>query len=99
MVRKTKPAAGNAKRAPVSGKQSKSRRGARKITKAEQISALLRKQKGASLGELMKATGWQQHSLRGYMSGTLVKRQGLTVTSTKIDGERRYRIVSSGGAP
>lgn len=99
MTKKAKSTGGNSKKASTVSKRISSRRDAKIITKAEQISTLLRKQDGASLAELMKATGWQQHSLRGYMSGTLVKRQGLTVTSTKIDGERRYRIVSSGGAP
>ena len=65
-------------------------------TKAEQIAMLLRRTEGASLSEMMKATGWQQHSLRGFMSGTIVKRRGLTIASVKTDGERRYRIVGAG---
>ena len=43
----------------------------------------------------MKATGWQAHSVRGFLSGALGKKMGLTVTSTKAeDGERRYSITS-----
>lgn len=68
------------------------------VTKAERITALLRRAGGASLDEMMKATGWQQHSLRGFMSGTLVKRKGLTIASEKAGDERRYRIVESGAA-
>jgi hypothetical protein len=50
---------------------------------------------GASLQQLRKATGWQAHSVRGFLSGTLKKKMGLRVTSTKPqDGERTYRIVS-----
>jgi hypothetical protein len=67
-------------------------------TKAEQITTLLRRPEGATLAEMMKATGWQQHSLRGFMSGTIVKRKGLAITSEKLDGERRYRIVLAGVA-
>ena len=41
----------------------------------------------------MKATGWPAHSVRGFLSGTLGKKMGLTVTSTKAeDGERRYSV-------
>jgi hypothetical protein len=41
----------------------------------------------------MKATGWQSHSVRGFMSGVLGKKMGLTVTSTKAeDGERHYSV-------
>ena len=41
----------------------------------------------------MKATGWQAHSVRGFLSGTVGKKMGLTVTSTKgADGERRYAV-------
>ncbi len=51
------------------------------------------KSKGASLAELMKATGWQAHSVRGFLSGTLRKKMGLKVESAKRgDGERVYSI-------
>ena len=43
--------------------------------------------------ELMKATGWQPHSIRGFLSGTVGKKMALTVTSIKAeDGERSYAI-------
>jgi hypothetical protein len=64
-------------------------------TKTAKILALLKRPGGASLQQLRKATGWQAHSVRGFLSGTLKKRMGLRVTSTKPqDGERTYRIVS-----
>ena len=45
------------------------------------------------LVDSMKATGWQAHSVRGFMSGVLGKKMGLTVTSTKAeDGEHRYSV-------
>ena len=54
----------------------------------------LRAKKGASIGDLVKATGWQPHSVRGAISGGLKKKLGLTVASEKVDGRGRvYRIV------
>jgi hypothetical protein len=62
-------------------------------SKSETVLDLLRKPNGASLPELAKATGWQNHSVRGFLSGTVKKRMGLTVTSTRADkAERRYKL-------
>ena len=55
---------------------------------------LLRRKTGASIEDLTTATGWQAHSVRGAISGTLRKRLGLTVERTKTDGTTRYRISS-----
>ena len=67
---------------------------ARKGTKTAKILALLGRADGASLQELRKATGWQAHSVRGFLSGALKKKMGLRVDSTKRDdGERTYRIT------
>ena len=64
---------------------------ARDGSKAAKILELLKRPGGATSKELMKATGWQPHSVRGFLSGTVSKKMGLTVTSTKgEDGERRY---------
>ena len=70
----------------------------RNVTKSGQISALLRRAKGASINELMNATGWQHHSVRGFLSGTLVKQKGLKLASEKYDGERRYRLNAAEAA-
>jgi hypothetical protein len=51
---------------------------------------MLRSTDGASVEELMDATGWQAHSVRGFLSGTR-KKKGVTIVSEKHDGVRRYR--------
>jgi hypothetical protein len=78
-----------AKKAPKGEKVSKARDG----SKSAKILDLLKRPGGATAKELMKATGWQAHSLRGFLSGTVGKKMGLAVTSTKgEDGERTYSI-------
>ena len=66
----------------------------RVATKADQILALLRQPSGATLQSITKATGWQAHSVRGFISGHLVKKMGLRVKSFRRDGERVYAIKS-----
>jgi len=57
---------------------------------------LLKRPDGASLQQLQKATGWQAHSVRGFLSGTLKKKMGLRVNSAKLqDGRRTYRVKST----
>jgi hypothetical protein len=60
-------------------------------TKLEQIVILLSRTAGASLADLVAATGWQAHSVRGALAGSL-KRKGHAIVSEKVDGEHRYRI-------
>jgi hypothetical protein len=59
-------------------------------TKLDRLAALLARREGASIAELMSATGWQPHSVRGALAGSL-KRRGLVITSKKVDGVRRYK--------
>jgi len=61
-------------------------------TKSETVLALLRQPGGATLKALMVATGWQAHSVRGFISGQLTKRLRLKVKSGKRDGERVYSV-------
>ncbi len=64
-------------------------------SKGAKILALISRAKGASLTEIMKATDWQAHSVRGFISGALGKKMGLKVASTRReDGERVYTLVS-----
>jgi hypothetical protein len=68
--------------------------GVRQGSKTEIILNLLRRAKGATLAEIMEATAWQAHSCRGFISGTLGKKMGLTVKSEKReDGTRVYSIA------
>jgi hypothetical protein len=62
------------------------------FTKAENIIALLKGPSGASLQTIMDLTGWQPHSVRGFISAQISKRMGLKIHSFKRDGARIYRI-------
>ena len=63
-------------------------------TKSALIVGLLKRRSGASLEELQRSSGWQAHSVRGFLSGTLKKRMGLRVISALTDtGVRRYRLT------
>jgi len=65
----------------------------REGSKKARVLALLERAKGATLSEIMKATGWQAHSVRGFISGALGTKMGITVHSAKHeDGERVYSI-------
>ena len=66
---------------------------ARQGSKTAKFLALLKRPGGATGADLMKATGWQAHSVRGFLSGTVSKKLGLAVTSAKAeDGERTYSV-------
>ena len=64
----------------------------RENSKLANVIAMLRKPEGATIDEMMKATGWQRHSVRGAMSGAIKKKLGLDVTSEVTDDVRRYRV-------
>jgi hypothetical protein len=68
-------------------------RSTRGQTKQETVLALLRQPAGATIAAMMKATGWQQHSVRGFLAGVVNKRLKLKLDSTKVDGIRAYRIT------
>ncbi len=63
-------------------------------TKQALMIDLLKRKKGATIAEIVEATGWQAHSVRGAISGALKKKLGLAVTSGKVQARGRvYRIV------
>ena len=70
--------------------------GNKKSTKANAMLDLLRSKTGASIEDITNATGWQSHSVRGFLSGTVKKRMGLTVENEPDkEGVCRYRIVAA----
>ncbi len=63
-------------------------------TKQATLIELLKRPDGVSLAEMVQATGWLQHTVRGAMAGALKKKLGLNIVSEKTDGQdRKYRIV------
>lgn len=73
------------------------------MTKSQVLIAMMKRPKGASIPELAKAAKWQAHSVRGFLSGTLKKKQGLAMASTREEGkDRRYHLleqrIAEGGA-
>ena len=74
-------------------KEPKAPRKVREGTKQAALIDMLRREEGATIGQVVEATGWQPHTVRGAIAGALKKKLGLTVTSEKVDGgERVYRI-------
>jgi hypothetical protein len=92
--RKAKPAR-KAKRGKLAVKAGKQAATARRGSKTAKALDLLKRPSGASLKELMKMTGWQPHSVRGFLSGTVRKKMGLPLESSqRQDQERSYSIRS-----
>lgn len=73
-------------------------RDAKEESKQDTVLAMLRSKSGVTVAALMKATDWQAHSVRGFLSGVLKKRLKLNVTSAKDGEERVYRIASEAPA-
>lgn len=66
-----------------------------KPTKASAVIALLSRPEGATIEAITKATGWQSHSVRGFLAGTLKKKLSKNVVSEKTDAGRVYRITET----
>lgn len=65
--------------------------GPKAASKLDALEKLLKRRNGATIADMVKATGWQQHSVRGALAGAMRKR-GHAISSDKVDGTRRYRI-------
>jgi len=102
-VKRAKATAKLAKRAaPTTEPKTKASQGKRAVAKPAHardgskkaaVLGLLQRKGGATLSQIMKATGWQSHSVRGFISGALGKKMGLTIASERReDGERAYSI-------
>jgi hypothetical protein len=63
-------------------------------TKQEAVLALLRQPAGATVAAMMKVTGWQPHSVRGFLTGVVRKKLKLKLESAKVDGNRVYHVPS-----
>ena len=67
-------------------------------SKQDAVIAMLRRPEGATVEEVVRATGWQRHTVRGVFSGTLKKKLGLTLASAKEKRGRVYRIAEPASA-
>jgi uncharacterized protein DUF3489 len=95
-LRSLKKAKSKSSKQPVSVKvSSRALPKARVGTKHSQVVAMLRDPAGTTIAAIMSATGWQQHSVRGFLAGVVRKKLGLNLASEPGESGRIYRIVDT----
>jgi uncharacterized protein DUF3489 len=93
-----KPSTGSAARTPIATPSPqvtvvpKGNKKADSSSKQSRVIAMLRSPDGTTITAMMKATGWQQHSVRGFLAGVVRKKLKLKLNSKKINGSRVYSI-------
>jgi hypothetical protein len=97
MTKKTRRSPKTVTTAATNARPTAPRGRQRQRTKKQIALSLLERSKGASIVEMQGALGWQAHSVRGFLAGTVRKMPGVTLVSDKTDsGLRRYRIEAAG---
>src|SRR6516162_2301604 len=86
-------AAGAAAEAPQQGTVDPRGKKAEPGSKQSRVIAMLQSPAGTTIAAMMKATGWQQHSVRGFLAGVVRKHLKLKLGSKKVDGVRVYQIA------
>lgn len=98
---KTTPAprgTAKAKSGKTAAKAGQTAKAPKRETKQDRILKMLRSKSGATVPAMAEAVGWQEHSVRGFMSATVQKKLGYELTAEGTGAKRRYRIVEKESA-